>query len=330
MSDPSPEPIQRLSRDMAKAAASMTIDEARFLVDAYYQLQHNRILADNQTRSKDESREPHEVLKWLASQNDVLEQQVKRSLDKWTDANNVGVWLKEITGIGPVIAAGLLAHIDITKAPTAGHIQRFAGLDPTMLWLGKEKAAAMFKQCFEACDGNLEATVVAIAVKRNMKPAALRSMATVDREGLEVPLTKGTLIAATAKRPFNGKLKTLCWKIGESFVKVSGNPADVYGKLYLERKEYESRKNELGDYADQAREILATKNISRSTDAYKAYVIGKLPPGHIHARAKRWAVKIFISHLHEFWYRDHFGKEPPAPYPIAILGHAHKIEPHRR
>ena len=31
-------------------------------------------------------------------------------------------------------------------------------------------------------------------------------------------------------------LKELCWKIGESFVKVKGNPADIYGKIYEERK----------------------------------------------------------------------------------------------
>ena len=29
---------------------------------------------------------------------------------------------------------------------------------------------------------------------------------------------------------------------------------------------------------------------------------------------------------HETAYIDRFGKEPPLPYPIAILGHAHKIE----
>lgn len=26
-------------------------------------------------------------------------------------------------------------------------------------------------------------------------------------------------------------------------------------------------------------------------------------------------------------YKDHYGKEPPLPYAIGILGHAHKIAP---
>ena len=42
--------------------------------------------------------------------------------------------MRSIVGIGPVITAGFLAHIDIAKAPTVGHIWRFCGLDPTVRW----------------------------------------------------------------------------------------------------------------------------------------------------------------------------------------------------
>jgi hypothetical protein len=42
-------------------------------------------------------------------------------------------------GIGPVLAAGFIAHIDIRKAKTAGAIWRYAGLDPTVQWLPKTK-----------------------------------------------------------------------------------------------------------------------------------------------------------------------------------------------
>ena len=53
--------------------------------------------------------------------------------------------------------------------------------------------------------------------------------------------------------------------------------------------------------------------IGKTTDAYKAYSVGKLPPAHIHARAKRYAVKMFISHLHEIWYEVELGKPAPVP-----------------
>ena len=175
--------------------------------------------------------------------------------------------MRTVLGVGPVIAAGLLAHIDITRAQTAGAIWRYAGLDPTSEWKKGEK------------------------------------------------------------RPFNASLKTLCWKLGESFVKVSGNEKSLYGKLYRDRKEVEIAKNEAGDFADQAKAKLEKFNIGKTTDAYKAYSTGKLPPAHVHARAKRYAVKMFLAHLHEIWYEIETGDKAPVPYVMAHAGHTHKIEP---
>ena len=43
--------------------------------------------------------------------------------------------------------------------------------------------------------------------------------------------------------------------------------------------------------------------------------------------AKRWAVKIFLAHLHHVMYVEHYGAEPPKPYAIDILGHGHMIGP---
>lgn len=262
-------PIEKLTKDLRNAAVTLGDDEARFLVDAYYQMQANRIVADNQIRSveKSETPEPHAVLNWLSDQNTTLENQIKGALERYAKSHIAGPWLFSVCGIGPVLAAGLVAHIEIEKAPTVGHIWRFAGLDPTSKWEKGEK------------------------------------------------------------RPWNASLKTLCWKIGESFVKVSGNDKDYYGKIYKARKESEIAKNEAGDFAEQAAAVLAAKKIGKSTDAYAAYSIGKLPPAHIHARAKRYAVKLFLAHLHEVWYKAHFGTMPPKPYAIAILGHAHQIPP---
>jgi len=53
---------------------------------------------------------------------------------------------------------------------------------------------------------------------------------------------------------------------------------------------------------------------------------GKLPPAHIHARAKRWAVKIFLAHWHHVAYMIEYKKAPPKPYSLEHLGHVHMIE----
>ena len=46
----------------------MGLDEARYLVDAYYQIQGNRKAFGNQISSLVKAREPHGVLQWLFSQ----------------------------------------------------------------------------------------------------------------------------------------------------------------------------------------------------------------------------------------------------------------------
>lgn len=257
--------IERLDRDLRESMDSLSVEEARFLVQTYYTMQDYRIRSAAQAGQLVKADKSHQAITWLATQNHTLESRVKQLLDRWTDAQPMGRWAKSITGIGPVISAGLLAYIDITKAPTVGHIWRYAGLDPTC---------------------------------QRKKGEKLR---------------------------YNPDLKVLCYKTGESFVKQQARDTDVYGKLYLERKAYESAHNEAGAYKEQAATILVTHKFVRETQTRAIYESGKLPPAHLHARARRWVVKLFLSHWHGEAYRQHFGTEPPLPYPIAILGHAHLV-----
>ncbi len=267
MSDIDLTPVIRLTKDLRSAARTLSDHEARFLVDAYYAMQDDRIRAAHQHRALSKSNEPAEVMSWLLEQREILEKQVARALDAYSGAQQIGMWARSIIGIGPVITAGLLAHIDITKAPTVGHIWRYAGLDPTQVW------------------------------------------------------EKGQ------RRPWNASLKTLCWKVGESFVKVSGNEKDIYGKVYKERKALETQRNERFEFAEQAKAALARKKFGADTQAKKFYDQGMLPPGHIHARAKRYAVKLFLSHMHHVWWEIQTGEKPPKPYVITHMDHAHYIEP---
>lgn len=319
-------PITKLTRDTRAASVTLGIAEVRFLVDAYYQIQEYRKAAENQVRSLAGEKEPHEVLAWYSFQAATLEKQLQSALDRWSSNNPLAAWAKSITGIGPVISSGLAAHIDISKAPTAGHIWRYAGLDPTQEWLGTEKATAVVKSILQEVD-SVEEAISAVAVRQRLRPENLRRMASQDRDGQPITPTQKSLIAALAKRPWNASLKVLCWKIGESFVKVSGNPSDVYGKIYLDRKAIEWQKNEAGEYAEQAKAKLDRFNIGKTTDAYAAYSKGKLPQAHLHARAKRYAVKLFLAHYqHVGWTMD-TGTKPPKPWVIEHGGHVHFIPP---
>jgi hypothetical protein len=334
------DPIARLSRDIKQAALKLGDAEARFLVDAYYIMQDGRKRSSSQERTLNENDEPNLILSWLADQSSVLETQIKNALDLYTKNHLMGSWMREIYGIGPVISAGLLAHIymgrwcqtchgrnekDCAKrqrnkelklpkhsyteeisCPTAGHIWQFAGIagDGQRVWV------------------------------------------------------KGS------RRPFNAKLKTLQWKVGQSFMKFSNDEKCIYGRHYRNQKLIYIKRNDAGGFTQRASE-LATR-VKKTTDAWAWYIgrypagasstyentglglaaipkqkakvdylssvklqpaegLPMLPPGHVDGMARRWAVKIFLSHLHAAWYEKQFNEPPPAPYPVAILGHAHQI-----
>ena len=260
-------PLERLTRDVRDTARLADTAQARALVDFYYQLQELRKATGNQARSLGRDDEPNALAEFFAGQMGRLEDQVASALDVWTKDQPVADWCRAQYGVGPIITAGLLAHIDITQAPTVGHIWRFAGLDPSVRW-GKGE-----------------------------------------------------------KRPWNAALKTLCWKLGDSFVKFHNADDCFYGHLYAERKALEVERNEQGRFADQAADKLATTNI-RDKATRAVYEAGRLPDGRLDLRARRWAVKIFLAHLHEVWFYEHYGTAPPKPYVLEnVPGHAHKISP---
>jgi hypothetical protein len=122
------DPIRRLTRDLRRGAATLGDNEARFLVDTYYQMQENRKRAAGQERSLNASGEPHDIITWLKVQSAVLEGQIKLALDVYTKHHQMGSWMRLVYGIGPVISAGLLAHIKIERCPTVGHIYSYAGI----------------------------------------------------------------------------------------------------------------------------------------------------------------------------------------------------------
>lgn len=211
---------------------------------------------------------PHIVLSWFDENYRKLEANLKKILHEYALSKPMGQWMLSICGIGPVITAGLLAHLDIRKAKTAGAFQRFGGLDPTQKWEKKEK------------------------------------------------------------RPWNAELKTLYWKIGESFEKTKNREASYYGPLMIAREKYENDNNDAGLYAEQAKLKLENFKIDKKTKAYSFYINGKLPPGHINQRVKRWTTKIFLCHLFEVWYEYEYKQPAPECYPLAQLdGHVHKLDP---
>jgi len=270
--------VSKLSKDIRDAGATASREEARNLVDLYYRLQKLRIELDNQTRALTAAARPAMIVDFYGDQFGSLEDSMVKILDKFSMSKEVGVWSRSVKGIGPVIAAGFMAHIDIEKAPTVGHIWRFAGLDPTVAW------------------------------------------------------NKGE------RRPWNADLRVLCWKAGQSFVKMKHYDDAFYAHLYSERKMYELHRDgrsvdgtimEPAARINQecAKQTLLEKNF-RDVETKKIYESGHLPLGRLDNRAKRWTVKLFLAHWHHVAYVEQYGENPPKPYILTQEGgHAHYIAP---
>ena len=320
-------PIKKLPKYL-KEPTSVNIDknDIRFVIKFYYQMQDYRIQLAGQIRSMSQdtsdSITQHELLDWLYSNVVQLEEELKKAIDHYVSNHPVGQWLKQIIGIGPVLAGGLLCYLDVTKAPSVSHFYSYAGLnDNNVPWLGKEEARKLVNTYVSKDVTDEE--LYALAKATNRKFIQLINMSLNDKGKRD----KEQLIKNLSKPPYNTELKTLCWKIGESFVKVSGKDKSLYGKIYKERKFFETEQNEALAYANQAEEKLKKYNIGKNTEAYKCYSQGKLPPDHVSSRAKRYAVKIFISHVFDEMYKHEYHKEPPRAYVFEHLGHVDRIEP---
>ena len=119
-------------------------------------------------------------------------------------------------------------------------------------------------------------------------------------------------------------------EIGQSFMKFSGNEECSYGAVYRQRKAYEVARNERGDNAEAAARIMTEKKFARhrrdQAPQGRPVTAGadRRPRQALCGeRARRYAVKLFLSHLHLVWHFVEFGKLPPKPYELRPLDHAH-------
>lgn len=319
--------FEKLSKEIQCSMVKCTIADIRFCVQSYYQVQKLRVALSGELRSIDQGvsrgtdvddAPQAQVLQWLYNNLLGLETEIKRALDIWSDSNEVAAWCKKVCGIGPVISAGLVAYFDVTKAPSSAHFWSYGGLnDNNDPWIGKEAAKKLVNKYVKG-PGITNDELIALSED----PECTRSVAKLHRYAYDKKkdkYTKESLIKGLSQIPYNPELKTLLWKLSDSFVKRSNDPRSLYGRLYKERKLYETKNNENKEYAEQAAKKLSKCNISKSNKAYTQYAEGILPEGHIHARCMRYAVKIFVAHLFEEMYRVQYNDIPPRPY-VTVYG----------
>lgn len=311
------ETIKRLKADLMKAASTLSTDEVRYLVDLYYQIQNFRLQAQSQKRATS-----------LAKCH-VCELQVVFKKNKKTSELSLAEHdrPKKAGEEEPITCDGT------DKPPHPENVIKEPNELVSWAFDEFETVEDLIKRAMDVWTGNDVVgrwsksivgigPVIAAGFLAQIDPS--RCM-TVGNLWSFAGLNPAKKWEKGKKRPWNARLKVLCWKASSSFVKQRRTDGDVYGQIFEGRWELEKVRNAEHKFEDQAKHSLETKTYAKTTEAYKAYVKGELPPARILLRAQRKAVKIFLSHwlVVAKWAKQ--GLLPPQPYSIEILKHGHVI-----
>ena len=218
---------------------------------------------------------PTELLDIL-SELDRLEKDLIKKIPASLEAESLiwGAWLSHITGIGAVLAAQLVHLIKGQVHTDECKVERER-------YFSKKRLGESLRGLY-VCDCPVK------EIERFPTVSSLWKYA-----GLHVVNGKAPKMKRGEKVDWNPKLRSLCWKISDSFVKKRDSP---YRKYYDEFKAMEKQKNP------------------------------ELRLRHIDMRARRKTVKLFLAHLFSKWY-ELKGLKAPEPYPFSMLGHEGYIPP---
>ena len=298
-------------------------DLIRFWVKLFYETQRLRIITSNFVKDSRQNELVKNAFINDAKDYATVEYNIRKQLELVCKSQEVGRWLLGITGIGPALAASLIAQFDVTKANYGSNFVSFAGLaDNTRPWLGVEKSREILNEILDGRTTITDEDVMEYSARVKWKYEVLYDAAYSESTG---KWSKTNLIKAASKIPYNKELKSLMFNVACSFEYQKSRPQSVYGRILRERLTYENIMNERGKYKDQADAIIAMGKIGKDTESYKSYVQGKLPDGQIRLRAFRYVNKIFLNHLFVEMYRVEYGKNPPNPYIIDHSDGKHNV-----
>ena len=86
------EALLKLTKDIKNTANTLTDNEARYIVDTYYQIQEYRKRTNNQIRAVDQQTDdaPHETLQYFADNFTIMENNMKKVLKAYAESKPNG------------------------------------------------------------------------------------------------------------------------------------------------------------------------------------------------------------------------------------------------
>lgn len=263
--------------------------ELRRLVDVLYDVQDVRTRTANRLRQMPKAtREVY--VQPLLKVEDGLTKRVGQLLEEYPIYTG---FLKDVKGVGPRISGSIIAQTMV----------KFDKVDKDGLdgFTEEQRALAQKTEKGEYLVPVLRGIGAFDTVS---KLWAWFGLHTVD--GKAARRRKGGTVT------WNPKMRTLAFKIGRQFV-LQG---DFYRQIYDQYKARLHRDRPTPQDCPRYAECKASLK-NRTVPACK---------GHIDAMSRRYAVKMFLSHLWEAWRRLE-GLPIRPPYSHEYLGHSHRVEP---
>lgn len=119
------------------------------------------------------------------------------------------------------------------------------------------------------------------------------------------------------KLSYNSRLRSMCWRLGNSLMKGNGKFYDYYlneKNKYIERCQREGKK------------IVPAAQLPKGENGKRHEPEGMISEGHIHNQALRKMIKLFLACLWLTW-REAVDLPTRAPYAIEYQGHTNIISP---
>ena len=248
------------------------------LVARYYGVQKPRVAAGNRLQKDEKKGKPHDIPTFFWHNLYKMEDNLRYAFAAFVKEYRVGRCLLDWHGVGPVIAAGLTATLDVRRAPTSGNFYSFAGLNPAVHQQTDTKIKSLLSD--ELASGFTDATIVTedqfatICGRLGRKPQLVRNLFAFLAKTKTSPKTikVGALKKVLMLRPWSQFVKTLVvGKAVPCFLKCGSSDKDVYAKLWYMRRDKEWLANLRGEFAGQAQAALSEKSFSHATQAHLWY-----------------------------------------------------------
>lgn len=312
--------LPSVSKDVRIAAADMSIQEARMILKDYVNMQGVQQSTRAHVRLLKKQGTSNAALNFIANNTDYIRRyQFREILGIWGDQYPEARWAKSIRGIGPIIGAGLICHINFDKVNSSSSLAYRAGLTPDSRRMTMRAADALIVRSMDLY-GDTTLTddhIKWICTQENLDFESFHKFCR--KKGK--PYNWNKLLIALRWPSYDPMLKKICIMMGNDFIKHKS----LYQDLYRARLKWEMDNDEAGLYKAAAAKQLKAYNFKPWKEPFKVYSTGHLPFPHLKERAKRYAEKIFLAHYYSVHHYIKSGKVPYDAYALDVLKGVRKI-----